>query len=344
MNARLALGAVSLLLGLCLMELAVRWLDLPPRPLEPLPIRNYQLSDNPLMRYEYRPNYQPTDPPYDFMHRGYRTNSAGFRDRERSVSKPAGVYRILLIGDSTLVGNGVRDSERLFASLLEVRLNGGSRAPVEVLNMGVGGYHTVQEVALLEERGLAYSPNLVMLGVTLNDLDLASDAGVYQWLLKANPGVEPQRGRGLYARSLAQSRLLFVLHHRLRGWLGRQGAPLGRDAHDRWYEENVLRGGSTLEVGFEMLARLRASHGFEVLVFVLPAFSDPFSRYRHGDFHTLVEEVAKRFDFRVLDLIPGFQALNDDASLFALDAMHLNERGHAALAEILAREVGPKVR
>ena len=140
------------------MELGVRWLDISPRPLEPLPIRNYRLSDNPLMRYEYRPNYQPVDPPYDFMHRGYRTNSAGFRDRERSVKKLAGVYRVLLIGDSTLVGNGIRDMDLLFASLLEARLNEVEGTPVEALNMGVGGYHTVQEVALLEDRGLAYAP------------------------------------------------------------------------------------------------------------------------------------------------------------------------------------------
>lgn len=339
MNARLTLGAVSLLFAFCLLELAVRWLDLSPRPLDPLPIRNYQLSDNPLMRYEYRPNYEPSDPPYDFMHRGYQTNSAGFRDRERSLSKPPGVYRIALLGDSTLVGNGVRDMKRVFGSLLEARLNAGERARVEVLNLGVGGYHTVQEVALLEDRGLAYAPDLVILGVTMNDLDLASDAGVYQWLLKANPGVAPQRARGLYARSLSQSRLLFVVHHRLRAWLGAQDAALGQDEHDRWYEENVLRGDSTLEVGFEMLARMRASHGFEVLVFVLPAFSDAFSTYRHGDFHGLVKEVAERFDLRVIDLIPAFQARNDDAGVFSLDAMHLNERGHAALAEILARSV-----
>ena len=44
---RMGLLLFGTLLGLCLAEVTVRVLDLPPRPLSPLPIANYQLSKSP---------------------------------------------------------------------------------------------------------------------------------------------------------------------------------------------------------------------------------------------------------------------------------------------------------
>lgn len=48
------------------------------------------------------------------------------------------------------------------------------------------GYDTVQEVEPLRERGLRYSPDLVLLGVCLNDFESVSEAGPLAVLAEAN--------------------------------------------------------------------------------------------------------------------------------------------------------------
>lgn len=91
------------------------------------------------------------------------TNSHGWRNREVSVVKPDGVFRVLVLGDSYMAGLQV-DDHQTFASELEGLL-GRENLPrrVEVINLGVPSYGTDQEYLALREFGLAYKPDLVLL-------------------------------------------------------------------------------------------------------------------------------------------------------------------------------------
>jgi hypothetical protein len=90
-------------------------------------------------------------------------NSHGWRDRERSLTKPEGVYRVLVLGDSFMAGMQV-DNDEIFASVLEDRLaRMGMPRRVEVINLGVPSYGTDQELLSLREFGIAYQPDLVLL-------------------------------------------------------------------------------------------------------------------------------------------------------------------------------------
>lgn len=94
-----------------------------------------------------------------------RTNAAGFRDPERELAKPTGTRRVVVLGDSMAWGWGIAPGER-FGDLLDERLG----PEVEVLNLGVPGYGTDQELWVLETVGLAYEPDVVLLGFVLNDV------------------------------------------------------------------------------------------------------------------------------------------------------------------------------
>lgn len=93
-----------------------------------------------------------------------RINSAGFRDREHSVAKPARTLRIAVLGDSMTEARQV-DVSQTFWSILEqnlLRCSGlGDRVP-EVMNFGVSGYGTAQEY-LLMERVWRFQPDVVLL-------------------------------------------------------------------------------------------------------------------------------------------------------------------------------------
>jgi lysophospholipase L1-like esterase len=92
-------------------------------------------------------------------------NSRGLRDREHPHAKPDGVFRIALLGDSLAWGWGV-DNGLAFADLVEEELGPG----VEVINLGVPGYSTDQELWTLQREGRRYSPDLVLLAFILNDV------------------------------------------------------------------------------------------------------------------------------------------------------------------------------
>jgi hypothetical protein len=94
-----------------------------------------------------------------------RCNSQGLRDREHPFAKPAGVRRLLCLGDSYTWGQGV-ENEQMFASVLERELPGS-----ETINFGVAGYSAVQELVRLETDGLSYAPDWTVVLFCDNDLD-----------------------------------------------------------------------------------------------------------------------------------------------------------------------------
>jgi lysophospholipase L1-like esterase len=98
-------------------------------------------------------------------------NSLGLRNRELGPKK-TGTYRILFLGDS-LIWTGDTSSGELYTQVVERRLN--SRFPngpnsFEIINAGVPGYTTYQELEFLKTYGVDMEPNLVVLGFVFNDL------------------------------------------------------------------------------------------------------------------------------------------------------------------------------
>ena len=97
-----------------------------------------------------------------------RINSDGLRDREHSKPKPANTVRIAVLGDSFTEAMHV-PMEQTFWSLLERKLQECKAFPgqnVEVINFGVSGYGTAQELLTLRQRVWDYSPDLVVLAFT----------------------------------------------------------------------------------------------------------------------------------------------------------------------------------
>lgn len=94
-----------------------------------------------------------------------RINSDGLRDEEHSKLKPENTLRIAVLGDSYAEALQL-PIEKTFWKTMERELNacrcfGGKK--VEVINFGVGGYGTAQELITLREKVWAYSPDIVIL-------------------------------------------------------------------------------------------------------------------------------------------------------------------------------------
>ncbi len=100
-----------------------------------------------------------------------RINSAGLRDREHPKAKPPGTFRIAVIGDSYAEALQV-PVEDTFWAVMEQRLRGCQKFAgknIEVINFGVSGYGTAQELITLRRRVWDYSPDMVLVAVTTNN-------------------------------------------------------------------------------------------------------------------------------------------------------------------------------
>ena len=96
------------------------------------------------------------------------TNSLGLRTPEIGP-KPAGVRRVLALGDSFTFGHAVEAAETWPAVLQEL-LNARGGPRYEVVNAGVGGYGTGQQLLLFDELQARVQPDLVVLGfAVVND-------------------------------------------------------------------------------------------------------------------------------------------------------------------------------
>ena len=102
-----------------------------------------------------------------------KINSEGLRDREHSKTKSADTVRIAVLGDSFAEAREV-PVEQTFWSVMEQKLNECQKfagKKVEVINFGVAGYGTTQELITLRQKVWEYSPDIVLLAVTpYNDI------------------------------------------------------------------------------------------------------------------------------------------------------------------------------
>jgi hypothetical protein len=94
------------------------------------------------------------------------TNSRGLRGRtEYGHEKPPEAFRIVVLGDSFTFGEEVGDEET-YSHVLQELL-----PQAEVLNFGVHGYGHDQMLLYLQEEGLRYKPDLVLLGFLTVDME-----------------------------------------------------------------------------------------------------------------------------------------------------------------------------
>lgn len=186
---KLTLILISLCLSLILLESALRFfipLDArkPPEFRVPHPVLGWALE--PGASYQYQM-------PEDIVTVTY--NSQGQHDLEHEVNKPDRVFRILILGDSFMEAYSV-ELEDAFHRRVE-KLARAAGANVEVINLGVAGYGTLQEYLAFREKGQFYKPDLVLLGffpandIMNNSAELESMLGPARAQMLARPFLDP---------------------------------------------------------------------------------------------------------------------------------------------------------
>jgi lysophospholipase L1-like esterase len=343
---KIAVSTASLLLTLLALEIGLRLWGYD--PLADLRGREYILrpSAYPELKYELAPGANGGLTDTDL-----KINSQGFRGPEPSIIPPG--RRVIILGDSIAFGNSV-PWEDTFASQLQQRLNSGKQ-DVEILDFGVGGYDTLQEVSLLETRGLKYHPNLVVVSYCLNDISIATTS------LEHIEWKRSQRSF-LYRSRLAQFFSVSIEQIRLKRWLRSMNQPA---VFHREYENQIDAIGEDevelldlmkkapkypsttyygdrdrvgrLRYSFRRLANSSRENGFQVLIMIVPLLYGDAGSYSHRPAHRIVEMEARRAGFDTTDLTDAFMraGMGNLTADFG-DIIHPNRRGHAIMADLLS--------
>lgn len=107
----------------------------------------------------------------------WEINDQGFRDADFSEEKPAGTFRILVLGDSFTVGAGVAREDR-FSDQLERRLQQvGAKPRVEVYNLGLAGVGLLDLAHSMEKYGPRYDADLVLIAMRASQMHDAGGPG-----------------------------------------------------------------------------------------------------------------------------------------------------------------------
>ena len=357
---RALLAVAGLSLGLLAAEVLVRIAGAAP---EVSPIRRgrLQLSDDPGLVFEPVPGMVVEGKAGLWEAWSGAANRLGYRDRDRPAEKPAGTFRVVVLGDSIAAGWGIGRTADVFPALLERRLAaaGGRGEPrVEVLNFAVAGYNTAQEVATLAGRALAFDPDLVLLAYCLNDRR-EPDPRIVAALAEeaARPAaVEPSRLASGLRRLAVESALWRWLRYVVlaepvavpgapgEGFDPEARPPAPDEILDRFDDDEApVAGPSMVEAAFDRLAGLSRDEGggrrFAVAVAVFPYLRGLF-RDRFADHHEHVAALAARHGFSLIDLRRPFRecaAAADEP--IALDRYHPTELGHRCAAEAIAERL-----
>lgn len=120
------------------------------------------LDTDPYLPYTLNPSYRQGN----LYH-----NSRGFRSPEFEIPKPSGVFRIAIIGGSTVYETQVFDNSRNFPDQLQRILREQcGYGTVEVLNAGVPGYTSWESLINFAFRVLDYEPDLLIVYHSTNDV------------------------------------------------------------------------------------------------------------------------------------------------------------------------------
>lgn len=276
--------------------------------------------------FEHTPNFRGRDR----FGNEIRINSLGFRERELDRKKPAGTVRILVLGDSVAFGDGV-SAEEAFPRRLEERFASKSGS-VEVLNAGVRGYNTYQELCLLREVGLALGPDTVILFYTTNDAEpLSKQEGL----------IDPRFGWAVQAKDFVKKHsYLYAFFRKNFEVLRKNTSP---EKFMETYNDQFDPKSPGWAASYGSLKEMKAladTLGARLALAVYPRLEWSAQKYPPASdrVHRQVLDAGRSLGIETIDLLPPLMRGAPDVSAIKItpsDTFHPNPKGHRLIAEIL---------
>lgn len=272
----------------------------------------------------------------------YILNSRGLRGPEYSYQKNKGVIRILGLGDSFTFGIGV-DEKDTYLKKLEGLLTAEFQKEykIEVINAGIGGWGTAQELIYLKKEGLRYNPDLITIGFFVNDPSDNDEGKLYK--LENNhlirQAVKPSRSLSavkkvttyipFYNFLTRHSQFLSLLRSQLTIILTSRNKKNGPNYKNLDLTKALLK----------KINQLARANGSELIIILIPSkeqFLTQGSPSRNMQLEVI--RFCRDNNIKVLDLFSDFNASQAQSLYFTNpppECTHWNRSGHNLCAHIL---------
>ena len=272
-------------------------------------------------------------------------NSLGFRDDELPLEKGRNELRILILGDSITWASYlqaeetfVERAEEYLREALPVRL-------VEVINAGVGDIGLKEEIDILEERGLAARPDLVVISFYLNDSrppwgfpgELGSRGWLRRYSLLAETIYKNLKLRS-FIKEEGEDRLAWASAMNKMNWAGDRDtflklASLARYDWGAAWDENSWE---VIDRELDRLKELSIKHDFEVAIVAFPVAFQVYADFVEDAPQQRIKEESRKRDFPFLDLLPHLREYRKSHKDIYLDWCHPAAKTNDFIGKIIA--------
>ena len=251
--------------------------------------------------------------------------SGAYNTKPPITPKQPGTLRILCLGDSSTIGDGVRPDQAYcpqLATELEQRLG----RKVEDFNLGFFGYSSYQGRMLYDRYAKRIEPDAVVFYFGANDAvhaPLREDKDwdkVPMWMLQSNGWMYAHSALYRFLRNINARYLLQMFVH-----------PFNREARQTPFRSRVTK--------TDFLANLRhirsdeQQHGGRVYVVPYLALRGAEMNLEGLHYHEDMD------DPRMIDLRPAFSAVLAQGRSPFVDGIHPSPEGHKIIADLLADKI-----
>ena len=317
--------------------------------------------NHPTLQYGLTPNFRGTSKTAEYE-TSIKINSLGLRDDSEYARTSSNRYRMLAVGDSFTMGVGV-ELEQAYVKVLERLLSSArDERTYEVVNGGVPGYNTHQELTYLQEEGVKLEPDLVLLnfyiGNDILDNFYVPSLSVIDGYLqngKPPPGLLPSELRTYLIRNSHLYRFIWPYQRQVFGWLfnrpGVDSKKWERETHLSIYSrDGSERAAEMWDITykkFKEFVDLSKRHSFGPVVVLIP---EPVqsklrgwkemieqqganeAKYARDNPNRMIVELCVKLGIRVLDLLPVFSETDPDSRLYLELDGHWTPKGNALAA------------
>lgn len=299
--------------------------------------KRWQLQDTFLM-FDLTPSLHLSYPSCWTRQMTFSTNSWGMRDREYTLAKQPGTFRIVISGQSHVMGNGVSDGET-FEQLVEDRLNRefscSKYRHFEILNLSADAYTLVQQLALIDQRGFRFAPDITIMTIRVAEHQWTRD---YLTSLSLNRLTVPYgnlhgllRNAGLDNIDLGDVAIPFPSWRRLAKQFGIQPRMPTGELKSRAERAAEQFNDST----WHEFAQVSAAHGATALALAVDVpFDEPASTVPNA-------RAIQDSGVPLIDLLHIYPAQQREMLRVSTHDDHPNADGHRFIAEHLYQKLKP---
>jgi lysophospholipase L1-like esterase len=250
-------------------------------------------------------------------------NAQGHRDFPHELTKDRDKFRILVLGDSMTMGQGVEKMQDTYPKKLEVYLNRDLEQPrFEVINTAFPGWNTDTHLRDLYLNGFNFQPDMVFLGYYHNDIPRPD-------FLKCGEKVSD-------TTFLKNSKLYQFVQLRLTNLQANQGFV---ECINKTY--NSL-GWEMEEVYLDMITRALKIRNIKFMIGVLPLMHQLEKNYPVQIVHDKMKQYCKERAVDCIDFYDETFVGKDESGLvFSDQDRHINARGAEMVAQTLFKKLAP---